>query len=144
MWKSQAVQQVQVRKFRMLCCHGWSSGFSIQKAYSRGARTLTDWVYKTVIIILKSENLNPKGERNSPGKGQYAQSPALDYWSLLLRLDEVFGVFPGTELDPQVSFTIQSTSVWHFCEHYIITIISILVILSSLVNLSLCLFALFT
>lgn len=97
-----------------------------------------------MIIILKSENLNPKEERNSPGKGQYAQSLALDYWSLLLHLGEFFDVFPGTEFDPQVSFTIQSTSVWHFCEHCIITIISILVILSSLVNSSLCSFALFT
>lgn len=72
----------------------------------------------------------------------HTNTPALDYWSPLLHLGEVFDVFSGTELDPQVSFTIQSNSAWHFCEHCIITIFSSLVILSkvnlSLVNLSLC------
>lgn len=66
-------------------------------------------------------------------------SPALDYCQhYFTYLGEVSDVFPGTEPDPQVSFTIQRTSVWHSCSHCVIAIISALVIPSSLANLSMC------
>lgn len=102
----------------------------------------------TVLLILKSKTQNPKGGRKSPGKGRcmymhmHAHTQTLLHWitghHYFTYLGEVFDVFSGTELDPQVSFTIQSNSAWHFCEHCIITVFSSLVILSSLVNVSLC------
>lgn len=80
----------------------------------------------------------PQG-RGSP------HSPALDYCQCYFTyLVEISHVFPGPEPDPQVSFTVQRISVWHFCEHCVIAIISTLVIPSNLDNFSMCQFILFT